>query len=390
MKLIEVLENKIFDFPLESNDYFPDHIFRIFQHYISLLESVDDEYAEIINQNLPKIYETRDSILTATSSIFGGNTAKAYDMFSETIKYLEPFLTSPDKNFVQLNPTHLFKARKTMDGQFGLKDMFHVPFEKRYETSTTRFSLPGVPCLYLANSIYTCWEELDRPVFSQMPVSRYELKGKNFKFLDLSNNRKFIIHSLKPKVYVENAAISREKEKELFESIIELIKTFVLPRFINTYPLFAACYIKVFNKDFYFKPEYIFPQMLMQWIMTQNDIDGIKYLSTKSKALNNPWSLRGNFFNYAIPIQSFQKIGYCPKMAEMINLTEPLTYELFSVINPVKANTLLDYEKDIKNKVHASPIDYINLNNSNTYYLDTTFGLLEHKLLNMEVKSLLA
>jgi len=59
-------------------------------------------------------------------------------------------------------------------------------------------------------------------------------------------------------------------------------------------------------------------------------------------------------------------------------------------MNPVKANTLVDYEKEIKNKIHPSPINFINLNNSNTYYLDTTFGIFEHKLLNMDVKSLLA
>lgn len=384
MKLIDVLANKIFDFPLVASDYFPGHFTDILVQYRMLLESVDDEYAGIVKENLGSILETCDNLIKATDAIFRGNTAEAYVLFSNTISRLEPHLTNPNKNYIEMNPTHLFKARSIMNGEFGLTDMFHVPFEKRYLTTTTRFSLPGVPCLYLANSIYTCWEELDRPSFAQMPVSRFELSGKNFRFLDFSNKKNFISHRLVSS-YKPNTLFTEEEEAEMFK---KLIKTHVLPRYLNTYPLLAACYIKVANRHHHFKPEYVFPQMVMQWIMTQQDIDGVKYLSTKCKALPEHLAAFQDYLNYAIPIQSYQERGYCQMMTKRVSLTEPVTFELFSIMNPEKSTKIIDFNNDIKGKLPTPPIHYVSLGNNVSKYLHTHFGILEHELMQMKVKNI--
>ena len=387
MKLVEAIAHPIFNFPIKSSSYFPAHLEGLLNNYLELLVAVDDEYASIINECLPSIRETCDHLLLATDAVFKGNTAYAYNLFSRTISRLEPHLTNPDKQVMQMNPTHLFKARRIMDRQLSVTDMFHVPFEKRYEITTTRFSLPGVPCLYLGNSIYTCWEELDRPSFSQMPVSRFELSGKNFKFLDFSNNKDFIMRSLTPRTYTPHPIVTEERQKEFFESTSKLVKTFVLPRYLNTYPLMAACYIKVFNQHHHFKPEYIFPQMVMQWIMTQDDIDGVSYLSTKCRNLDDEsFSFAQSFLNYAIPIQSFRERGYCKKMATKVGLTEPISFELFSIANPETSTKVIDYEKDVKLKFHPSPIHFINLSDEPRNYLHTTFGILEHELMKMPIK----
>jgi hypothetical protein len=387
MKLIEALDDPIFKFPLEVSSYFPTHLNQLLSRYLETITAIDDEYAAIIRENLPAIRDTCDNLQQATHAVFNGNTARAYEIFSQTVSRLEPFLLYPNKNAVEMNPMRLFKARRTLDGEFGLGEMFHVPFEKRYEITTTRFSLPGVPCLYLGNSIYTCWEELDRPSFSQMPVSRFELSGKNLKFLDFSNQRDFIKHSIIRRPYQPHPKISEEREKELFDSTLDLVKTFVLPRYLQALPLMVACYIKVFNQRFHFKPEYIFPQMVMQWIMTQDDIDGVKYLSTKCKDINHDfYSFAQSFVNYAIPIQSFKETGYCEIMTKRIGLTDPITFGAFSTANPELATQVIDFEKDVKNKFFHSPIFVINPDDAITRYSETQFGILEHELMKMPIK----
>jgi len=389
MKLVDTIADPIFTFPIEAARFFPTHLNQILTHYRQLITAVDDEFRPIIQEHLPGITETCLNLLAATDAAFKGNIVHANNIFSQIINKLEPYLVYPDKNYVKMNPAHLFKARRVMDGQFGLTDMFHVPFEKRYEINTTRFSLPGVPCLYLSNSIYTCWEELERPAFAQMPVSRFELSGKNFKFLDFSNSNDLIKHSIVRRAYVPNPTITEEKEKEMFDETLELIRTFLLPRYLQAFPLMAACYIKVFNRKHHFKPEYIFPQMVMQWIMTQDDIDGISYLSTKSRPLGDDFfSFLQNFLNYAIPIRSFKETGYCDTMVNRIKLTEPLTFELFSIRNPVAATKTINYDKDIKNKFFPSPIHRVSLGEKIVPYMETTFGILEHELMKAPVKHL--
>ncbi|WP_293880615.1 MULTISPECIES: hypothetical protein [unclassified Sphingobacterium] len=48
------------------------------------------------------------------------------------------------------------------------EDLFHIPFDKRSLVSTQRFSISGLPSLYLANSIYVAWEEMKRPSMNEV------------------------------------------------------------------------------------------------------------------------------------------------------------------------------------------------------------------------------
>lgn len=62
--------------------------------------------------------------------------------------------------------------------------MFHIPFNKRSKISTQRFSIPGVPCLYLAVTSYGVWLELNKPKNDNFFVSSYKIQ-KNLKILNL-------------------------------------------------------------------------------------------------------------------------------------------------------------------------------------------------------------
>ena len=57
------------------------------------------------------------------------------------------------------------------------KDMLHLPLKLRAKSGNYRFSIPGNPSLYLANSSYGCWIETGFPAENEFNVSPVLLDG---------------------------------------------------------------------------------------------------------------------------------------------------------------------------------------------------------------------
>lgn len=57
------------------------------------------------------------------------------------------------------------------------KDMLHLPLKLRVKSENYRFSIPGNPSLYLANSSYGCWIETGFPSENEFNVSPVLLDG---------------------------------------------------------------------------------------------------------------------------------------------------------------------------------------------------------------------
>ena len=70
--------------------------------------------------------------------------------------------------------------------KFFADEMFHIPFEKRTDIVNYRYSITGYPCLYIGNSILSCWEEMHTPALDDFVVSRVQVNSdKQVKTLDL-------------------------------------------------------------------------------------------------------------------------------------------------------------------------------------------------------------
>lgn len=183
------------------------------------------------------------------------------------------------------------------------KDMFHIPLDKRGLVKTQRFSVPGYPCLYLAHTVYGCWEEMGRPFFGTTMVSRFESK-MSFKVLDLRIPTKVM--------WNDN-----------------------LTKCILFFPLVIACMIQVQNVTDSYKPEYLIPQLLTEWVITHNremldptqeEILGIVYTSAhKNDDFKYPLD---NYDNYAIPVLKPLSGGkYCTRLTSLFKLTPPRYYD---------------------------------------------------------------
>jgi hypothetical protein len=90
-------------------------------------------------------------------------------------------------NSIEIPINTNFYRLRNLQSNYSVKraDLFHVPFEERGKVGSQRYSIPGLPCLYISNSVYLAWEELER-----LPISSLHLcRIKNvlpLKLVDLS------------------------------------------------------------------------------------------------------------------------------------------------------------------------------------------------------------
>lgn len=146
--------------------------------------------------------------------------------------------------------------------EFSADEMLHIPFNKRQIVKSERFSIPGLPCLYLGNSTYDCWVEMGSPADHRFNVAPVVLDNTQ-RVLNLTVTLSSLLHF--------NEIESDENESELENQIISLLKLMVLT--------FCTSY-KVQEENRNFKSEYILPQMIMLACKSRK-LDGIIYYSKR-------------------------------------------------------------------------------------------------------------
>lgn len=190
-----------------------------------------------------------------------------------------------------------FYRMRLIDGRrtnIKYKEMFHVPINKRRMVKTQRYSIPGFPCLYLGNSIYGCWEEMGRPMMSNCWVSKLSTKAE-IQLLDL-----------------------RIPDESTFQS--------KFLEYVQLFPLLIASMIPVKDNEDVYKPEYIIPQLLIEWLIKEKK-DGVYYTSAhKSVDFEYPSEKSDNV---AIPVKEPLKGKMnCPLLATLFRITHPLNNEI--------------------------------------------------------------
>lgn len=195
------------------------------------------------------------------------------------------------------SPISFFRIRQMQSiYEVGPEEMFHIPLSKRGIVKTQRYSTPGYPCLYLGESIYGCWEEMRRPSMQICAVSRLECQ-KPLNIIDLS------------RITVNDI------DNPYYQKLI---------------PLLISCMIPVEHPDDTYKPEYIMPQLFMEWLLKNRDqlkIDGVCYTSTH---INDEFDFpEEKFLNYAIPVYSVDaRMKYCKNLCNLLKITKPTTNDI--------------------------------------------------------------
>lgn len=299
----------------------------------NILNKIDEKEYKNINANksevLNKVLHQSGKILYAISSFCSGDIATCYEtIFREYFwdDYLEKEIFY--KKIAMHGPLYRLRFNKA-SRPYNQKEMFHIPFTKTHLVSNQRFSLSGYPCLYLGNSSYGCWEELERP----------DLERCNFSILRTEREMNLVDLSLPTEI----------------KSHYDLLRL----------PLIISCAIKITNEPSSFKPEYIIPQSVLQGVIrlnnkkhSQMNFDGIIYLSTKvgEKIYYTDNDL---MFNYVFPTIDRSNNEICIKLNDMFSLSNGITYQelwlkypqLIASFHENSESRLDDYDLSVFDKI---------------------------------------
>ncbi len=218
------------------------------------------------------------------------------------------------------------------------KDIFHTPFSKRHLVKTSRYSIPGCPCLYLGRSVYVCWEEMQRPSFAEIYLSRFEFLESTrlgvLRFNEWTPDMLYseaVMFSTFPSLPVPYGSIDHDPSENLRNSQLGYSYKEVIAKFLLSYlaiwPLSLACSIPRQHEDAPFHAEYIIPQLLTQWISESKRYFGVSFRTTRvpSKRQANYWPL---LLNYAFPAKSNSDNDFCHELQKKFLLTKPISWEL--------------------------------------------------------------
>lgn len=241
---------------------------------------------------------------------------------------------------------NFFKARiSDEDMILERKDMLHIPFNNRGIIKTQRFSIPGIPCLYLGTSSYVCWIELGKPQNSKFNVSSYKLKS-DLKVLNLTLCWNLLCGTSSGIDYGFDSKITDD-------SIIETCLCLL--------PLIIATSFIVIDKNRAFKSEYIISQLIMLCLSYIN-VDAVAYIS---KRVNIDYMGYPNSVNIAIPMKQ-SKGEKLSIQCKQIELTNPINFEEFCKLSigdrwsPHRSYIINNFRSFNKIVLSGQPLNYGN------------------------------
>lgn len=245
--------------------------------------------------------EMCEAIIECIDCVYSGNHFKAFKILDEQMVTGQFQYPMPIKDV----GSHFYRMRlREKNKRFTHKDMFHIPESKRHLVKTQRFSMPGLPCLYLGDTAYACWEEMHQPTITDCMVSRFEAI-EPIKVLSL------VVPSL-----------------DEFTTEHEYIK------WIRCFPLILASMVTVRDYNYPYKAAYIIPQLLMEWLLATDleiarDVKGIYYTSVH---LSDEFTSNRNNFNcLALPVPgSKSREGFKP-LNKLFKLTDPTCDEYLRI-----------------------------------------------------------
>ena len=316
MNLYDFFKHPDLELPSEWNSSkdFEAYVSNRFDKFLTLIGKLDSNAVSDEVQRRKSAIETCcKELLQSLRLSFEGHPHEAYTHFGTAmseilpeIKTLALELDGPQDLGI------LYRVRQTLSPSLQAVDLFHIPFEIRHLVATQRYSAPGLPCLYLAGSLYTCWEEMGRPPFHELQCSALWVKpGKTMKILNLSNRPARLSLSV-------TAPGSVPHDHAFCSSQIIL------------WPLVFSSSIRVKHRNAPFKPEYVIPQMALQWV-TQHNFDGVAYFSTHVKTRCEKHNMP--VCNLVIPAKQVTPTGRCKRLCDTFKMTDPHGWQMLSSIH---------------------------------------------------------
>lgn len=244
--------------------------------------------------------------------------------FKESYEALNNLIANSNlQETLNLDQNFFFRLRKGEHIFNSKMDLFHISFKERRNCKSFRFSTLGLPTLYLGDSIELCVSE----------IFGFNKPQSSFQASCFRNQKEIRLISLK-------------SPQEICNKLHDLgLNPYCdIEKFIKNLPITVACLYKTpAPHNFPFNPEYNVPQMLMNHVSKNDALFGIKYPSTKfpNSKDQNP------VYNYAFPVKKPNSKGYCEKLLELFDWTEPILSNQYANLKTMEYN-LKEKAKEIK------------------------------------------
>lgn len=222
-----------------------------------------------------------------------------------------------------------YRIRKGNFSDSNKRELFHISKDNRDLIGAFRYSIPGIPCLYLAGGVELAWLECGMP--QEFSYCKMEL-DRNLNLINFIEKPHDFAASVFCDIYSDNKNISDRAYEDLLNYIV-------------TYPLMVTCSMNVKNRGNKFVEEYVIPQMLMEWVRESKYFDGIGY---KSSLYNN--LAKGIYAtNIVLPVKEFREDGLCKNLTSKISISDIAYFDVKSHFE--KCKKTISEIKDFKDKL---------------------------------------
>lgn len=321
-----IMQEKIFHLPKlrSGKDYYSD-VKCLFEDYQTSIKEI------LSNGEFNEVECISTGILETIKAYNNGLPHQAYEKFKavmETIKGLRVLQKSGiyteydnDKD----DPLRLYRVRGVSEyRKYGRMEIFHTPYYLQGKVATCRYSISGYPSLYLGTSLELSLIESKLQYDSVVIASRFKMNRDPNDNGDI--NIQVIDLGIRPQDFL------RDLPDERNLSDMQINNAEFSKRYLYWYPLIAACSFIRKSKSDPFSPEYIIPQLVMQWAREKyatsnfsNELVGLRYFSCASRETAELG------YNYVFPV-SGERDGnlsndYCSVLANSFELTQPIIIE---------------------------------------------------------------
>ena len=249
--------------------------------YVEFLKNSD--FKKILNENdLDSIDNVSKNIMKSIYEYLKGKSGESYKIINDTLK--KEYSDWENNTYRLDEKKFLIRIRPSITNLHNRKELFHIPFTKRHLVAKQRYSIEGLPCLYLSATSYTAWLELNKPSFNELWASGFKSKVE-IPILDLSYTISKIDQDYKKNVTNKKQTIDR----------------------LKIFPFILATSFRVKYPTDSFHEEYIISGNLLQWIVNNTSFMGIRFLSTKLESYDDNTHLWSSS-NFVIPPRDY-KVG---------------------------------------------------------------------------------
>lgn len=347
-----------------SRRHFDRLLESTFEGYRGCLADIDGELAALIAARRENIDRSTTGLVDAWRAAASDDVDSAVALLDGRLDAIEPWLTSMSRRLGGVLDEQSWYRLSAWEGVTSREHMFHVPFG--IETAPYRFSIPGAPSLYLANSVYLCWLECGRPRLDRCHVARFELDTSDFELLNIPSNSESHVYPLHLS-RVLDIDPRRGMNSPYRDDVIE-----ELAEYLMVWPLLAAVTFER-NAIAEWQPEYVLPQLFAQWVERSETYLGIRYFTSKFNPSSNSqdWSI-----NAALPCRERRTSGYSDFLRSRARWTEP---QALAEIRHLDAHELATPDAIARRESHLGTVMLVRGRTMQPYF-ETPWGKMEYWL----------